>query len=37
VGKEHKAVRKILMENLSGNSAFKNGVKAKSTEDSVDE
>lgn len=37
VGKEHKAVRNLLLENLSGNSAFKNGVKAKSTEDSVDE
>jgi hypothetical protein len=32
VGDEYKAARKILLRNLSGNSAFKNGVPAKVTE-----
>lgn len=32
VGDEYKTARKILLKNLSGNSAFKNGTKAKETE-----
>ena len=32
VGSEHKAERKILLKNLSGNSAFKNGVPSKPEE-----
>ncbi|WP_416200587.1 MAG: Virulence protein [Thermocaproicibacter melissae] len=32
VGDEYKTARKILLRNLSGNSAFKNGAKAKATE-----
>jgi hypothetical protein len=32
VGDEYKTARKILLRNLSGNSAFKNGAPAKVTE-----
>lgn len=32
VGDEYKSARKILLRNLTGNSAFKNGAKAKATE-----
>lgn len=37
VGVNYKAARKILLKNLSGNSAFKNGAPPKTTEVSVDE
>lgn len=37
VGDEYKAARKILLKNLSGNSAFKNGAPLKTTEVSEDE
>lgn len=37
VGDEYKAARKILLKNLSGNSAFKNGAPPKTTEVPADE
>ena len=37
VGNEYKAARKILLKNLTGNSAFKNGAPPKATEVSTDE
>jgi len=37
VGDEYKAARKILLKNLSGNSAFKNGAPPKTTEIPADE
>jgi len=37
VGDEYKTARKILLRNLSGNSAFKNGAPAKMTEVSSSE
>ena len=37
VGSEYKAERKILLKNLSGNSAFKNGAPAKAEEVMADE
>lgn len=37
VGDEYKAARKILLKNLSGNSAFKNGAAPKATEGAADE
>lgn len=37
VGDEYKSARKILLRNLSGNSAFKNGSRATETEVSADE
>lgn len=37
VGSEYKAERKILLKNLSGNSAFKNGAPAKAEEVMTDE
>jgi hypothetical protein len=36
VGNEYKAARKILLKNLTGNSAFKNGAPPKATEVSTD-
>ncbi len=37
IGDEYKAARKILLKNLSGNSAFKNGAPLKATEVTADE
>jgi hypothetical protein len=37
VGSEYKTVRKILLKNLSGNSAFKNGAPTKAEEVTADE
>lgn len=37
VGDDYKAVRKLLLRNLSGNSAFKNGAPPKATEVTTDE
>lgn len=37
VGSEFKTERKILLKNLSGNSAFKNGAPPKSEEVTADE
>ncbi|MHC1694981.1 MAG: virulence protein [Eubacteriales bacterium] len=37
VGSEYKTVRKILLKNLSGNSAFKNGAPTKAEEVTIDE
>ncbi len=37
IGDDYKAARKILLSNLSGNSAFKNGAPPRATEVTADE
>lgn len=37
VGDDYKASRRVLLKNLSGNSAFRNGAPAKKTEETADE
>ena len=37
IGEEYKADRKILLKNLTGSSAFKNGAKKKAEHDEISE